>query len=461
MEHARREFKPPQSVEPKPARPEQPATEEAKPERRDLFHETMEKRHRLAMQLLYVEKLCMPEIDMDTYPTLRSTEVQARVDSIFEQSKPMFDELEKQGFLKSVEQIKDAVKRYLEQYITTRRQEETLKHRLTTDGIKWTPQNLGQHLFSQRVGKSPQGLVFAERQEGYVVIKCENNEDYLAITREDPNKPELHSWGISSKAMEFQSIRIPVLVMKPPFETSLLMHERQHFINNSVLTTFSTSESPTYTVNFKYPFLYEHTEFLSEFGKLDLQRIKDELIAHIRDGSFADRCTDFFQKAIYANLTEPFTEQAQAEIQRLMGSTQDELSSLFNLVDPNYYFAPEKGRALIVYHLIDVPLTQFPERIRAIRKYYQNILGELDSHFMTVRAESAGTPPERQKQLSQDYKEISRLIALQTDLFLTGSPPEDLTLSVDEVENIRKKSTQKLHTKSKRFREDYADLLAT
>ena len=415
---------------------------EVSPERKDRFLELMEMRHRNAMTALKIEKILSQEKPSDEYPTTRTPENIKVKKEAHEALEPILDSLSNAGYLRKSEHIKEAVDGYFVSKITAQRAELELKEKLQGEGKEPTPPIMGSELFLQRTGEKPKKPVEAIRQEGYFVLAFFTDDDYLKFV-EGLDREE--SAGLFHRATRFPNMTVDVILSRNGFSNRTVLHERQHFINDSILQDFIGIESRVVPPKKEFPLLADGVNEQKAGVRKGLGGAKDELLARIRDGSDSLRATDFFGTNFYKYLSDEFSEDEQKEVTVLLKKIESELKTAFNLI------GGIQARGILVYHLIDIPLLRFPERIKAFVEFYNAKISEFTKLI----------PEETEEKQIQDKDKKRQLADLRLDI--TGEAYSVADLIVGE-RNITYEELQadleKTKDKIRRLRDNYDSLLA-
>lgn len=260
--------------------------------------------------------------------------------------------------------LEQTIERYLRSRDSARIAEFQWQEQLRAEGRQHDPQSMGDKLFYLRLHQRPLGVVEASRKEAYFVLTFENDQDYLDFL----GNPNLEtSSGVFHRAMQLQHLDVDVVCIREKQDHwRILNHERQHFINDSVFNKFAGIDESDVPPNKDYPVLTR--EYRSKKDVInDLQQVKDELLARIRESGDALHCSSFLDIPGYAYLKEKFRPNELPELDQLFNNINFELVHLFSnqLIDNTHF------RALLVYHMVDVPLLRFPERLRAVREFYE------------------------------------------------------------------------------------------
>lgn len=200
--------------------------------------------------------------------------------------------------------------------------------------------------------------------------------------------------------MRFPHMTVDVILSRNEFSDRTVLHERQHFINDSILQNFTGIESRIVPPKKDFPLLAGGTNEQKARVRKGLGWVKDELLARIRDGSDSIRVTDFFGTNLYKYLSDEFLEDEQKEVSALLKKIESELKSALGL------FIDGQSRGILVYHLVDIPLLRFPERIRAISAFYNSKISEFTNFI----------PDENMEKQVQDKDVRQRLTELRLDI---------------------------------------------
>ena len=387
-------------------------------EKRNRKMELMEERHRNAITAFRLEQFLSKEGPAnDEYPTSRTPENKEKAQVALGKLKPILDKLGRVGFITKRETIEHVVNDYIIEKVTAQRAEQELKKGIEEDGKKATDKEMGSSLFTMRMGKLPRGNVEAVRQEGYFVIACFDDEDYKDLS-EDSDKEE--SGGRFKYKMNFGAFQVDTLLIHKGWVNVIFLHERQHFINWSVFNNF-TGFSQNTVVNKKgFPLLSEglHIEHGNPTEKNikiseGLNYVKDELLARIRDRSDPETATIFFNLDLYKHLQDDFSPEEQQEVNMLLKKIESELKNTHGIFD---YISD--ARAILVYHLIDIPLLKFPERIRAATNFIDLKIKEFSDFMPDESAELDTLDKVKRKRLKDLRLDITGEVYNVIDLIL-------------------------------------------
>ncbi|MBI2064503.1 MAG: hypothetical protein HYT62_00395 [Candidatus Yanofskybacteria bacterium] len=393
-------------------------------ERRDRKMELMEERHRNAITAFRLEQYLSKEEPLNgEYPTSRTAENREKEMVALGKLKPILDRLEESGLLVKQEKVMSSIANYIKEKVRAQRAEQDLREIIEKGGKEATPQEVGSTLFMMRLGTRPEGYIEAARREGYFVIACFNDEDYRKLS-EDSDKEE--SGGRFHEMMDFGDFEVDTLLIKGGWINSTFLHERQHFINASVFDDFAGfNQQAVHKKN--YPLLSGasqdlNTRYEDQKSMQGLNLVKDEILARIRDGSSSERATDFFDSDLYGYLQDDFSPDEQREVRALLGSIETELKNTYNVFDHFLDF-----KAILVYHLVDIPLLKFPERIRAVTEFLDSKIKEFLKFLDIIPNEPVGA-----SLADKEKRDHSRRL----ELSITGEVYSaiDLILGIKDIE---------------------------
>lgn len=238
-----------------------------------------------------------------------------------------------------------------------------------------TPQQYGRVLLERYTGQRAKraGKVYYQKHPGYVVIGCPRRVEYGALLNKDPDATIVKESGGVFTFFTFtvgkSTERIPVIMI--PEEPShayrwkdALEHEQQHFFHHVALHVFSTIEQgPT---------------------DPESQDIKDEILAYLKEGEDPETITMTLQEPLYHNLFEGMRESKKKKMLQIIEGlmVQIQKTVLWNMPSP-------RARALLVNHLLDIPLLRWHAWIPHIDRYYRQKYLQLPR---SVREYTPSTP---------------------------------------------------------------------
>lgn len=217
---------------------------------------------------------------------------------------------------------------------------------------------MGSYLFKRYVGKAPAGEVFARRKEAYFMLACQAKEDFEHLATVLNAKPE--SGGFFAERNRL------IVINDSPYEVDTTLtvdHERQHFLNIRIFDEFIGLEPTTRLERFK-----AHPEAGLDSRKglsWQLRYIKDEILAQCRNLGPDDDLSKILNLSLYAELFRKLPPERKAQIHILVQDISQALKQSFPV------FTTRAERALLINHLLDIPLPRFPDWIRAVAKFYQ------------------------------------------------------------------------------------------
>lgn len=414
-------------------------------EHRDRFMELMETRHRNAMIALKIEKILSHEEPSDEYPTTRTPENIRVKKEVHETMEPILDSLSKAGLTRKSDYIEEAIAGYFVKKTRAQRSEIELKEKLQNEGKETTHAEMGSELFRQRTGESPKKPVEAVRREGYFILAF-FNDDYLKFV-EGMDLEE--SVGLFHRAMRFPKMKVDVVLSRYGFGNRIILHERQHFINGSIFEDFDGIEIRNVPPKKEFPLLAEGVNERKTGVRNGLSLVKDELLARIRDGSDSNDATGFLGTGLYKYINKEFSEEEQKEAGALLKNIEAELKLAQSL------FVDGQSRGLLIYHLIDIPLLRFPERIKAIVEFYNAKINEFTNFIPNENAEKQIRDEDIKERLLELRLEIVGEAYTVSDTIL-GSNFGDIEINYDELQE----KVKDIKIRIKKLRGDYDNLLA-
>ena len=268
----------------------------------------------------------------------------------------------------------------------------------------------------------PVGRVLLCRKEAYFILYCEDRVDYERIRGKKDD-----SGGVFHRALKTllmgREISLVIVHGYPGIkngEDQILLHERQHFINHNLLDLFETEEFNAYSTRAQAIGLEVKREEFKEQTK-KFRAIKDEVLAYIRDGRSGKAILDALVGPLYSHLFSVFSKEEK----NLVDDILQEICLIID--DPQFkqIWSGQDNRALIVYHLIGVPLLKFPdkmkdlcssyqERVRAVSKTYDEVNTGRSQSFTRLE-EKRAYPPSYQRYVDEGGKEKEAI-----DILLSG-----------------------------------------
>ncbi len=384
---------------------ESTATEKKKTEKRspqekreDRRLRVLIRRHKMALAGLGFEKILSE--DTDSYPVPEDKYFRLADD---------FNRLlipGHKGNRVRLENFKTAIGTYLTLKNLALSEEKRLKE-LLSPGEKATPENLASIVFFRRVGREPKGKAVLYRKEAYFIVYFENEEDFYSfklgkdvVSQSDIEKYDLreavgcyyNSYMLGPDVLMADCIIVKGIPESNPAFESIVAHERQHFINNGPLELFREFEKSWLKIEeISETRLLEESSIARKMDlrgmKLNLAPIKDELLARIREGADAERCAAFLEDEAYSYLLNTtissyvtggekryekiFSEEEELYLGRLMRKIKAALDAILPIFDN------DEKRAVLVYHLIDIPLHRIPDWLKTLEDFYSRPPGDI------------------------------------------------------------------------------------
>lgn len=327
-------------------------------------------------------------------------------------------------------------------------------------------ERVGDFVFERMTGRKPLGAVEFIRKEAYVLMYCEDREDYESVTgekqwkeaevarrkkagdisHEEENKLRegLSSGGRFNHATDVRllELKLPAIFIhgSPDAEgtnaRSMVVHERQHAINQ-LLDLFAKDEKVQRRV---------------EIVERGHQWIKDEVLAYLRDGHDGTEVVAALRSPLYEHLFKEFPSGKRQGVERLVEKIGEQIQQL------SPFLGSTESRAILVYHLIDVPLKKFPKWLEALGAFY-------DEKQAIYEAGVAKTLLPQEMQLLSDTEVFpseyrgtaEKTLALQERLRGLQTHAEDLTVLGEAEKNVREMQSlyrEVLQTESKLYRRD-------
>ena len=426
--------------------------EQSKSEKRDRFDEFMRSRHDAAVTGLKVEEALSyvdSDIKLDDYPTSRSP------DNVYLRTKAeeVVDKFFKDKYPAKKRVVLEAIQQYIAAKVRADRFQLDLGIELEDRGIRQSGLEAGRYLFEKQTkGVIPHDRIMFHKDGGYIILTFYDREDYLAFTG---RKKEDESGGLFHHSMHFPTLGTAdfILIPRDPTssESNTIKHERQHFINRSAFSGFEGVESSTFSDAQKiylkeYPHLSKAIEDTDHRGDNAMREVKNELLACIREpGRSLSGAVSFWDFELYDHLRTGMDIDEQKDMALVLRRVKSELIKIAGL------FEGDQARGLLIYHLIDIPLIKFPERIEAVARFYKKRMDRVTKYIpREMLTEGLEDNPERDRltQLSMDIIGES----YSADSFALGLAGDNLDEQDVEIENVV--------DKLKKLRREYDELLA-
>lgn len=226
-----------------------------------------------------------------------------------------------------------------------------------------TPDAWGDIFFRQFVHDEPEGTVIFERREAYFVMICSDPSDYVRAVEATRVSGEAfdasHTAGIFHRAhlINFyqggKKEHVPLMIVdgNQPVRR-VIAHERQHFLNENILSDFEETEA-----------LGGRKERNPIVQRL-YRGIKDEVLAYLRDGSSGTDIEEALGKDAYRHLFRPLPSSDEEAAWMIVGRIKQFLDRHHGSFDG------DSARGILTYQLAPVPLREFPKYLNALEIYY-------------------------------------------------------------------------------------------
>lgn len=199
-------------------------------------------------------------------------------------------------------------------------------------------ENIGRFCFFGMGKENQSGKIIAKISGPYLLIYCEDPNDYQSILGSSKKSGGTFHRPFTTKITltENRSSTPPILLVNNPptvaYSRKVIIHERQHFLN------------------FKW---------MPEKGLNKKDRIKDEVLAYIKDGRHFSEIGETLNGPSYDNLFMDPLDEDRKKV--------DEIVSELKKI--GQFFRTETSRALLVFHLMDTSLDNLPRVINLLGKF--------------------------------------------------------------------------------------------
>lgn len=220
---------------------------------------------------------------------------------------------------------------------------------------------------------TPKGNIRLEKHAAYLVIGCDDKEDYAFFASGNVGEPR-SSAGEYHHSMSFSAYKnidetvIWIDQTKPPprrakFNWSLpvlLVADWQN--EQEQKKTFDHEQQ--HLINARFAKIYGEGKHSNE-GSF-LQKLRDEVIAGIREGETRDAMIDRLatDNEVYRRFLGG-TEDDQVKRKQIV----PEIANALNEPGARLLFDSPEGRTLLAFHLMAVPVARIAERIRLLTEY--------------------------------------------------------------------------------------------
>lgn len=367
--------------------------------------EVIRQRHNMARVALAVEKLLSKGYIGDLGNAVEE-ELQEPTDTLWKHlPKPFRDRLF------------DIAEEYTKQATDMRIAESVIREDIFTMASKDRTKPLssvevGNGLFARITNNAPKGRVELIVNEAYGILYCEDNVDYQLFHgkkpkeekeekvetgqeagEEEAEEEEDESGGRFHREVTFplisdsgdQTLTLLVISGKRTRknEETIVAHERQHFINHALLDLFTADES----LRSYHADKHEHWATAKKHQStidgeaVAFKLIKDEVIAFIRGKSSGDFLKSNLKGNLYKHLFQS-PHIAEENTQKRAYAAVDDIADA--LENAEQVFSGRDDRAILVYHLIDVPLSKIGKRIRTLTRWYQREREPISDQFRAL-----------------------------------------------------------------------------
>lgn len=193
---------------------------------------------------------------------------------------------------------------------------------------------------------APIGNVELSIKGPFIIAYFSEDEDYARLQKKNKNSGgTFHRAGHVTLTYNEADIRPAVLMVNGSSESfgaqQIVDHERQHFINDRWMIRETTGTTT---------------------GE---DRMKDEILAYLKDGSDPDRIQILQSSELYTHIPAGLDEEKKKDLYQNLQRIIDALRSAEIL------FSTNTARTLLVYHLIDIPFPKMADAIQTLTLYEQ------------------------------------------------------------------------------------------
>lgn len=210
---------------------------------------------------------------------------------------------------------------------------------------------LGETLFRRITGFDPHGDVLAKRKGGYFCVACKERDDYEVLHTSGFRRDHAMS-GIAEGSYRRENLLVgdgtlSLLIAHGDLDDSnaVFTHEYQHWVNDRMLADFALVESG----------------IVATEASAAARNIKSEVISYIRDGAQARAIADITHH--YHDLL--FTGDA-AQWKTTVRSIAEQFDAHLAQLFPT-----RQARAVIIMHLVRVPLERMPRVMQRLGDHYR------------------------------------------------------------------------------------------
>ncbi len=287
-------------------------------------------------------------------------------------------------------QTRDALDDYRNYVREAREAERALRKEARLAQFNLDAEGLGAFLFFVRTGDFPRGSVSFDLRESCWIVSLADVADYrnffdpnLSNKSTNPSEKDrtkkieksgglYHRPNIMLSAAPSQAGRYVdagtvagyapavLLVRKRPTDEGfeqIVAHEYQHHVNHDLLHLFRRAEKRQ-----KPPEQRERESW-----------VKDELLAYIRDGATGNEVEDAMLGTLYDELfVHPvYGKQMKDEVRAVAAELRKK----------SYVLGVPEARQALVYHLLDVPLSEMAQRLAELAVFFNKRLEQTETTF--------------------------------------------------------------------------------
>ncbi len=392
-------------------------TRSEKERKEQRFHDLMTRRHRLATLAYHVESGSYDDLlDPEAERLKKPTTLEYKLKQIVQDTKDIAPHL-KLRFMAEVREL-FAVEESAKQV------EELIRDELHRQfSYEMTPDRLGHYLYGSATRLAKSGSVKATRLGGAFVMEFEKEEDYVHVlqaTGDDGRHPGGGSFqevevdlALPREKKSHHNVRLILVNMESAaFSRELVIrHERQHFLNAAVYHYFRDNEP---RVRPPMNPLEERVTRRKPDPDRNEHFLKNELLAHLRDGASGRRIQEITTSDAYLfsvrSMPEPDKDECLQAIKDV-GNAIDYLDS----TEARSIFYYTDNRAILVHHLADVPLRKIPAYLFAYAQWYLKEIEPLPACHLDPAFQNPFYVPEGYhidiKRMNQLYREEQMVLS--------------------------------------------------
>lgn len=223
----------------------------------------------------------------------------------------------------------------------------------------------------------PEGSVSSFMRGPFLVVYIPNSHDHDRMGTRGSGGT-FHRSRLTTLQYRDEDLFPNILMVHGSPETgesqNIVEHERQHFIQHEWM---------------KPP---EGADIFA----LRTHAMKDEILACLRDGSDGAQISRYLRTDLYAHLYAGLDADERKKIEALLAEVVRAIEGVQG------FFYTQASRALLVYHLIDVPLTRFPDVLQLLGQYERDRNGpasrfqipEKQAKYISYHIDPSLVPPD-------------------------------------------------------------------